>query len=824
MTRQGAKETRFPQAPASPRRRVSSPKACDRRCEDHERNHLRLQTLVASVQAGVLEEDGEGRVVLVNEAFCRMFGVEATPEDLAGRSTREAFGATQHLFADGDAFLARIEELARHRERVLSEDLPLSDGRSFERDYLPGDPEDTPSGGFWIFRDVTVHKQTAAELRSTAERYRDFVENGVASAWSHDLDGVLRSGNRALAAVLGAESPEELVGRRIQDAVDPRYRDLWDTYIRELLETGESRGIGSFRGLDGRRRVVAYSNVLRHAEDGQPVVRGFGEDVTEQTRAQQALRRRSELESHLVAISTRLINLSTASIDEAVGHALAELTRSLRADRGVIYLLSACGELIELAHEWRSPAAESEAVTPVQLRVRELPALMKTLHRLEPYRVERPAELPPSSFLEQGVLEALGVTSFLVVPISTRGELMGFVGLAMHNSESLWPQEVVSVARVIGDIVGGALDRKRGEEELAAANRALATANRVLEENQLKAGLLNEMGDLLLTAQDPGEAKEVASAFLPRIFAGFSGAAYLQPGAEGQALEPVVRWGAAAPGAEPVRVDECWALRRSRPHEVERPGGGPVCAHVGHTRDHQSLCLPLMANGELLGLLHLRHPRIRAADSVGDLASEKHLAHSTAEQLALSLANLQLRESLRSQALHDPLTGLHNRRYLEERLERELQRAARAGTPLAVLMLDLDHFKRVNDVHGHAEGDRVLARVARLLVDGVRAEDVVARYGGEEFTVVLTGTSEEDARWVAEKLRKGVRRLAVEGGDRAAESLSLSIGVAVSPACGTAAADMLAAADGALYEAKRSGRDRVVVAAPTLPEVMGAGA
>jgi diguanylate cyclase (GGDEF)-like protein/PAS domain S-box-containing protein len=776
----------------------------------------RLASLLASVPVGMLEEDVDGRILLVNQSFCRMFGLEERPDAFVGRTTCETLSGLQDQIADPEVFLARMAELSGSRERILGEELRLLDGRTFECDVLPGDPADLQASHFWVFRDATAERTMTAELRRTAEHYRDFVENGIASAFSHDLDGVLVSANRALARVLGASSPEELVGRRIQEAMDPKYRQLWDAYLQEILEAGEARGIGTFRGVDGRRLVLAYRNVMRHDDEGRPVVRGFGGDVTERVRAEQELRRRSELENQLVAISTRLINLSAASIEEAIDQALQDLAQNLRVDRGIVYTLSPGGETLDLAHRWSGDGMEGFPAPPERITVAHVPALMKTLHRLEPYRVARLDDLPPSSFLERRTLEGLGVQSVLVVPISTRGELMGFAGLSMHREERWWPEEVVSVVRVIGDIIGGAMDRKRTEEALAAANRALATANRVLEENQQAMSLLNEMGDLVLTAQGLDEVRELARSFVPRIFAGVSGAVYFYAEPEHDRLDPIVGWGAAAPADGPVRIEECWALRRSRPHQVGDETSGPFCAHAADARDHHSLCIPLMANGQLLGLLHLRQPRLRTAGLPGDLDEAKQVAYNTAEQLALGLANLQLRESLRSQALHDPLTGLHNRRYLEERLASELRRAERAQTPVSILMLDLDHFKRVNDVYGHAAGDRVLAQVARFLEAGVRSEDVVARYGGEEFTVLLAGTTEEDARWVAEKLRKGVRRVAAAIDGAGPETLSLSIGLAAWPACGGSADDLLAVADAALYEAKRGGRDRIVVAAPAL--------
>lgn len=173
--------------------------------------------------------------------------------------------------------------------------------------------------------------------------------------------------------------------------------------------------------------------------------------------------------------------------------------------------------------------------------------------------------------------------------------------------------------------------------------------------------------------------------------------------------------------------------------------------------------------------------------------------------MSLALSNISLREKLRTQSLRDPLTGLYNRRYMEDALERFLSLADRSGAPTAVLMLDLDNFKQLNDQHGHAKGDAVLRDVAAQLVAGLRPSDVVCRYGGEELLVILPDCSIDDARIKAESLRLRVEGLS-EVHDAA---ISVSIGVAGVPETSTSQADLVAMADNALYLAKRAGRNCV---------------
>jgi diguanylate cyclase (GGDEF)-like protein len=165
------------------------------------------------------------------------------------------------------------------------------------------------------------------------------------------------------------------------------------------------------------------------------------------------------------------------------------------------------------------------------------------------------------------------------------------------------------------------------------------------------------------------------------------------------------------------------------------------------------------------------------------------------------------REELERLSTTDMLTGLGNRRHLMNLLPQEIERARRAAKPFSVLMLDVDHFKKYNDNHGHQAGDDVLARVGMVLRDSIRPYDCAARYGGEEFLIVLSGASLEHAQECAERIQERVRVEQFPGGP-----VTVSIGIAAYPSNGDTADAVIGQADAALYEAKRIGRDRVVCA------------
>jgi diguanylate cyclase (GGDEF)-like protein len=277
----------------------------------------------------------------------------------------------------------------------------------------------------------------------------------------------------------------------------------------------------------------------------------------------------------------------------------------------------------------------------------------------------------------------------------------------------------------------------------------------------------------------------------------------------------VAEWGLA--GVASFTIDDCWALRRGRPHVANRQGGGPVCAHAAALAAADAICVPVSVQNELLGVLHIRlalpdtaEPHMPEAGKSRPAESRWRLAITVAEHIALALSNLNLRETLRQQAIRDPLTNLFNRRYMEESLEREVSRAARRESSLGVVMLDIDHFKQINDRFGHAAGDALLRSIGSILLSHTRGEDIACRYGGEEFTLIMPDSSLADTWRRAEQLRDAVKRLSSQPSDAQFGVVTISAGVASFPQHGTAPDALLHAADQALYQAKSSGRDRVV--------------
>jgi diguanylate cyclase (GGDEF)-like protein len=225
----------------------------------------------------------------------------------------------------------------------------------------------------------------------------------------------------------------------------------------------------------------------------------------------------------------------------------------------------------------------------------------------------------------------------------------------------------------------------------------------------------------------------------------------------------------------------------------------------------------MVAQGNTIGVLHLEFESATRQNGSGITSfrkSHQQLAISVASHIALALASLQLRETLREQSIRDPLTHLFNRRFLEESLERELQIASRKKQAVAVLFLDLDYFKRFNDTFGHDAGDMVLQSLADLFRTFFRATDICCRYGGEEFAIILPESSAQDAAVRANALRSEVKSLRLQYKKQNLDPLSLSAGVAAFPEHASASDELLKIADQCLYESKACGRDVVTVASP----------
>jgi diguanylate cyclase (GGDEF)-like protein len=398
----------------------------------------------------------------------------------------------------------------------------------------------------------------------------------------------------------------------------------------------------------------------------------------------------------------------------------------------------------------------------------------------------------------------------LLVPVASL--LIGLVLILLLLLDAI--RAIDSTSRAATAVAGGDLQKRLKvlrRDELGQLGNAFNLMAEELTDRNRRSMAINHFQTLLATSNSMDEIYAVVARLCLELFDGASGAVYRISASRDQASR-VAQWNwPDAANGHVLHPGDCRAVRAGKPYFASGKTIETPCQHTQQLGAPvaRSLCLPLSAHGEVFGILQL----CRFGDSVPAPASARDIetAVLVSEQLSMSLANLQLREQLRNQSIRDPLTGLFNRRYLEETMDRELARTARSGQTLAVIAIDVDHFKRFNDTHGHEAGDKVLVEFAGVLRQGIRSTDIACRYGGEEFVLLMPESPVSIALERVEALRRQTSELRVHIGSVQLEAITISSGIAVAPTHGENGEMLLRNADTALYAAKAAGRDRTVV-------------
>lgn len=433
------------------------------------------------------------------------------------------------------------------------------------------------------------------------------------------------------------------------------------------------------------------------------------------------------------------------------------------------------------------------------------------------------------------------IASFLGIPFVHREQLIGVVGLA--NRPGGYTQDVADLLQPMVDTVRTVVVAYRAERSRARAEAAVVRLNRRLEATVAKLERINSLNRLLSELRDRLQASPsipaicaVAEAFSGKLLGGIGGCVALNEAQGAEASDPPSDDGP-SPGKEDgqsgrLRAVQCWG---DAPLAQASGGAGARAAIDPSSR---VLSTPLIAQGDRLGVLRVRlgaaGPELGGAEAEDGQHAERgeqgasppgdeaqgegadaerlRLAGILAMHLAMAISNVRMRESLRAQAIRDPLTGLFNRRYMDEVFDREVRRALRGGEPLAVFMVDIDRFKRINDGFGHEAGDRVIRTLAHCLAGTIRHEDYAFRYGGEEFLLLMPGVEAAAMPARARAVLAAVRRLEPSWEGRPLGGITVSIGAAALPVHGRTPGELVRAADEAMYRAKQGGRDRAVCA------------
>ena len=334
---------------------------------------------------------------------------------------------------------------------------------------------------------------------------------------------------------------------------------------------------------------------------------------------------------------------------------------------------------------------------------------------------------------------------------------------------------------------------------------------------QAERQLLAQTSEWLYSARSSDELMMVVQRAMHTLIPEADGALYVYANSR-DTLDLAARWGT-APEAFAARIapEDCWALRRGRAYSYGLKAIEFACDHVHGDVAPPFFCLPIIAHGETIGLLHLRFDGFEEGGLLRHMR-EQVLRHRwdlgliCAEQINLAIANVRLRQELEDQSVRDPLTGLWNRRWFLDAAHRELARARDTGRPLSLISLDVDHFKRFNDHHGHDAGDTVLREVGALMRTHFHGDCRPCRLGGEEFVILCVNTPCDAALELAHGFAQVLKDVRIAYDGQMLPPITVSGGISSHPGHADSVLRLLKIADTALYAAKEAGRDRILIA------------
>ncbi len=711
----------------------------------------------ADVLAGIPFEGAavvvNGRISQVNPALCELLSCDGT--GLLGRSPTELIPPTRQ--AEFLRRLAQADEAPWETEVRNRQGDEFHAEVRFRRVPLLG----REARGFTV-RDISARIEANRARNESDRLYSELFENANDFIYVHDLRGVITDINPAALRIMGY-TREEAIGRNLLDIIVPEHVELARRMTTMKLRSRGEHTVNyeiDVLTKDGRRISLELNTRLIHRAGGRTVFQGIGRDITERKRIEAELKFRLEFEELITSISTYLINLQPGESTRGIQEALQAIGEFASIDRAYVLLVNPDEDVFTQAIEWTgagvTPRLAEIAGTPLY----ESPWLAAQLETLSAVRLADVADLPDVATAERMRLQYHGTRSMVGVPLIVGSTLVGYLGIETVHQGRPWSEDMVALLRIVGEIFVNALQRDRTHVALIESEQRYKLAAR---------GANDGLWDWDL------QSNRIYYSERWKSMLGY---------AEAEVSDAPNEW------LQRVHPDDIARLQLDLKHHLD--------GETSHfENEHRILHRDGTYRWMLSRGLAVRDPDDRATRMAG---SQTDITHRK-----------EFEERLLHDALHDPLTSLPNRALFLDRLERCMQRGRfNAEYLFAVLFLDFDRFKIVNDSLGHATGDQFLIALSARLQACMRPNDTVARLGGDEFAILIDDLGErDDALRLAERIQDDLSRpILLEGQE---VFTTVSIGIAYHADGYLHPEELLRDADTAMYRAKSLGKARHVV-------------
>lgn len=712
----------------------------------------KFRSLSDSATEAVISINAEGKIVYWNKAAGAIYGYGE--DEIIGKNVSQLMPARLR-----DMYL---EQIAQASTEGLSPDAPRMEiaavrknGEEFLAEMSLSSYETVGQRFFTaMIRDVTEIRAAEEELAFSEAKYRAMVDHIPNAVVLYNPDGILFANPSAL-ELLGAADELDVVGKSAMLFVDPDSREIVKERMQYQLRTMqpavpvEER----FVRLDGTTVDVEVTAVPIMFK-GNPVIQVIAQDITERKAAQIQLEQSERRYRALVETARDVIftvDLETGTITN-----LNPVFEQYTGWKVQDWLGKQFGLIIH----------------PDDLQ-KSIDVIDQIL-----------ADYQPASF-ELRILTATGYITleFNIEAIRDDGRVTGILGIARDISDRKRSDEQLRIQRQ---------ELEEKSEELEALYRVASTVNQNLKLGDLLNQSLYTISRLKILSLERAGGIMLVKGDRMELIAHLGHADSFLREHEHITIYDCLCGLAARTGEMVVSDDSGCDIR----HTIRYPG----------MKSHGHVIVPLKAHNKVLGVMYFYVPANAAVTK-----RQQNTLKAIGEQMGLAIANAQLYEDAEKLSLHDALTGLANRNLMKEDLTKCMARAKRSHEPFSLIMLDLDHFKRYNDTHGHTAGDRLLTSIGAIISREVREVDMPVRFGGEEFLVILPDTAGAAAAEVAERIRRAVLETNFGDAGHPPLHITISAGVAEWNKDVLHRDEMITLADGALYEAKRQGRNQVII-------------